>query len=271
MNQPASSESPAAAAGIAPGSAAANAILSDDEYSRFLLHNKNEMLPVLKGLYEHVAQITMFFNEGRDMVLTSLVSYDENGMVLDFGPSNDLNRRALEAERLFCITQLDKVKIQFLLRGVDRVEIEGRPAFRAKLPENMLRLQRREYFRLTLPITRPLKMVAPMIQADGIKRNMDVEVGDISGGGLAIVNLPKTIPLESGLMVEGCRLDLPEVGLVTANLKVCSIMETKTRSGANLQRAGCEFVKLPGPMSTLIQRYIIKIERERKARESGLG
>jgi len=38
-----------------------------------------------------------------------------------------------------------------------------------------------------------------------------------------------------------------------------------------VRRAGCEFMNLPGPMQTLIQRYIIKIERERKAHESGLG
>jgi c-di-GMP-binding flagellar brake protein YcgR len=52
---------------------------------------------------------------------------------------------------------------------------------------------------------------------------------------------------------------------------VRSVFEMTTRSGSKSQRAGCEFVKLPGPMLTLIQRYIIKVERERKARESGMS
>ena len=38
-----------------------------------------------------------------------------------------------------------------------------------------------------------------------------------------------------------------------------------------MKRAGCEFCNLSGPMATLIQRYIIKVERERKARDSGIG
>jgi c-di-GMP-binding flagellar brake protein YcgR len=49
------------------------------------------------------------------------------------------------------------------------------------------------------------------------------------------------------------------------------VFEITLRSGARIKRAGCEFVKLPGQMSTLVQRYIIKVERERKARESGMS
>jgi c-di-GMP-binding flagellar brake protein YcgR len=264
-------QTPAEAAGIVAGTPAAAAILSDDEYSKFLLRTRNEMAPVLRGLIEHVSQVTMFFNEGRDMVLTSIISFDDNNLLLDLGPSSDTNRKAIEAEKLFCVTQLDKVKIQFLLRGVTRVELDGTPVFKAVLPETMLRLQRREFYRLMLPITRPLSIFLPVLQPDGGRKNMDGQVGDLSGGGLALVNLPKTLQIEPGTEFPGCKLDLPEVGVVTATLKVCSLMETKTRSGAVLLRAGCEFVKLPGPMLTLIQRFIIKIERERKARESGMG
>lgn len=269
MSDPAPIPANPANADAAP--AASPAILSDDEYSKYLLHQKNEMIPVLRGLIQHVSQVTMFFNEGRDMVVTSVVSFDDNSLVLDFGPNSDLNRKALDAQRLFCVTQLDKVKIQFLLLGVSQVEADGRPAFKAALPENMLRLQRREFYRLVLPITRPLTMIAPMIQLDGSRKNMDVQVGDISGGGLGIVNLPKTVQIQPQMVFEGCRLDLPDVGVITTAIKVCSVMETRTRSGATTRRAGCEFVKLAGPMLTLIQRYIIKMERERKARESGLG
>jgi c-di-GMP-binding flagellar brake protein YcgR len=262
---------PSIAAGIVAGTPAATAILSDDEYSKFLLRHKNEILPVLRGLITHVSQVTMFFNEGRDMVLTSIVRLDDDAMVLDLGPNSELNRKALEAAKLFCITQLDKVKIQFLLRGLSLTDDGGRQAFKTALPETVLRLQRREYFRLALPITRPLSMLVPMKQLDGTQKTLDLQVGDLSGGGLAIVNLPLTVQIEIGMEFQGCRLDLPEVGLITTGLRVCSLMDTRSRGGATLHRAGCEFFNLPGPQATLIQRYIIKIERERKARESGMS
>jgi c-di-GMP-binding flagellar brake protein YcgR len=262
---------PSVAAGIVADTPAATAILSDDEYSKFLLRHKNEILPVLRGLITHVSQVTMFFNEGRDMVLTSIVRIEGDAMVLDLGPSSELNRKALEAAKLFCITQLDKVKIQFLLRGLSLTDDGGRQAFKTALPETVLRLQRREYFRLALPITRPLSILVPLQQLDGTHKTMDLQVGDLSGGGLAIVNLPLSVAIEIGMEFKGCRLDLPEVGLITTGLRVCSIMDSRSRAGATTHRAGCEFFNLPGPQATMIQRYIIKIERERKARESGMS
>ncbi len=250
--------------------AAALEMVNDDEYSKYMLQTKNEMVPVLKGLFESVSQVTMFFNGGRDMVLTSLAGYDDKSIILDFGPSSDMNRKALEADKLFCVTQLDKVKIQFVLRGVSRTEDQGRPAFRAAFPENMLRLQRREFFRLTLPMTRPLKAVLPLTLPDGKKLTIDANVADVSGGGIGLVGLAKDAPIEANMEIANVRMELPEVGLITAKIKVCSVMEATNRSGVQTKRAGCEFVNLAGPMLTLIQRYIIKMERERKARETGM-
>ena len=259
------------AAGIVPGTPAAAAVLATDEYSRFLLHHRGAIVQVLRGLVEHVSQVTMFFNAGRDMVITSLVSFDDAHLVLDFGPSMELNRKALEASRLFCVTQLEKVKIQFLLKGLTRIEADGRPAFQAALPESVLRLQRREFYRLATPIARPLICAIPIKEVDGSKRFVEAHIADISGGGVGVISLPKDMLIEEGMEFPDCRLDLPEVGRITATLQIRSVFEVETRTGGHLRRAGCEFVRLPGPMATLIQRYILKVERERKARESGLG
>lgn len=272
MNEPTpSATDPASAPAPVAKPAPKVEILADDQYSQYLLHSKSEIAAVLKGLVDHVAQITMTFNEGRDMVLTSLVSYDDDDVVLDYGASSEMNRRALEAEKLFCVSQIDKVKIQFLLRGLFKTEADGRPAFSARRPDNVLRLQRREYFRLSTPIARPIKCLIPVVLPTGAKQMADAVIVDISGGGMGLLNPPAMVPFETGMEFPGCRFDLPEVGTVTATLVVRSVYETTTRSGGKNRRAGCEFKNLPGPMMTLIQRYIIKMERERKARESGMG
>lgn len=244
-------------------------LLSTDEFSQYMLNTKSEMFAVFRGMVEHVSQVTMFFNEGRDMVLTSMISYHDDGLYLDLGASTEMNRKAQEAQKLFCVTQLDKVKVQFILRGVKRVETKDGPAFFAALPDSVLRLQRREYYRLATPIARPLKCAITFSSASGERRTIDAHIGDISGGGLGVISIPLDIPLEPGLELS-CKIDLPEVGVVTGTVVVRSVFESVTRSGTKSKRAGCEFVKLPGPMLTLIQRYIIKVERERKARESGM-
>ena len=264
-----SQETPTAIAPATPAEILAAELLATDEFSQYLLNSKSEMFAVFRGLVQHVSQITMFFNEGRDMVLTSLIGYGENGLLLDPGSNPEMNRKALQARKLFCVTQLDKVKIQFILRGLALTQAGNAPAFSAALPDSVLRLQRREYYRLATPIVRPLKCRLAFPATTGEPRMLDAHVGDISGGGIGVISIPLGIPLETGLQL-GFKIELPEVGVVTGAIRVRSVFESVTRSGIKSQRAGCEFVKLPGPMLTLIQRYIIKVERERKARESGM-
>lgn len=241
------------------------------EYSQFMLRTHAEIMVVLRGLYDHVSQITIFFNEGKDMVLTTLAAVTEDHVILDYGPSSEMNRKALEAERHFCVTMLDKVRVQFILRRFEKVEHEGRPAFRCALPDEILRLQRREYYRLITPIMHPLKCLMPIPLPDGGEHLHEASVFDISGGGVGVSAPPEGIPFETDLDIANCSVDLPEVGAIRGTIKVRSLFEIILRNGGRVRRAGCEFVKLPGPMMTLIQRYIIKVERERKARESGLG
>ncbi|MBP9227161.1 MAG: flagellar brake protein [Azonexus sp.] len=245
-------------------------VLPTDEFSQYLLYSKSEILPVLRGLVEHVSQVTMMFNAGRNMVLSSLISCGDDGVVLEFGASTEMNRKALKADKLFCVSQLDKVKIQFILSGVDQIEVGGRPAFHAPLPDSVLRLQRREFYRLVTPVVQALKCRIRVPEADGSSIVVEAHVADISGGGVLLVGLPLNLPLEADMELSGCRIELPEIGLITFALRLRSLTESVSRSGIRAKRAGCEFVHLPGPMARLVQRYIMKIERERKMRESGM-
>lgn len=247
------------------------ALLDQSEYDQFMLRTRNEVLLVMRGLFEQVAQITIFFNEGRDMLITSLAAVADDHLILDYSPSAEMNRKALEVDKHFCVTTLDKVRIQFILREFETVQYQGRPAFRCQLPDEVLRLQRREYYRLVTPVARPLKCLLPIPLPDGKMYLYEANVFDISGGGLGLAAPPANIPFAIDMQFDNCRIDLPEVGIVTGSLKVKNIYEITLRSGARIRRAGCEFVNLPGTMLTLIQRYIIKVERERKARESGLS
>ena len=245
-------------------------LLEPGDYAQYMLRSKSEIAFVLRSLLDHVSQITIFFNEGKDLLLTTLVAVESDQILLDLGASSETNRKALTVERLFCVASLDKVRVQFLLRGLKPATFEDRPAFSAAYPSDLLRLQRREFFRLTMPIMRPLKCQIPITEAEtGNNFIVDVNVVDISGGGLAIA-LPDGVDFDVDKEFANCRIELPEVGMLTTTLKVRNQFEITLRSGGRVRRAGCEFVKLPGPMLTLVQRYIIKVERERKARESGM-
>lgn len=246
----------------------------DNEYSKFLLYSKTEIVSILRALIQKGAMLTVYFDQGKSFLLTTLLALgqDNNGFILDLGSDNEMNNKALLADKLIFTTQVDKVKIQFSLNKLSPTSYDGRPAFRAALPETLLRLQRREYFRLSTPIASPIKCVIPMKRDDGSALVAEAPLLDISGGGVGLmVHREQADLYEIESIFNGCKIALPEEGLLVTTLRVRNAFDVTTKNGSHYVRAGCEFVDLQGSRLTLIQRYITRIERERKARLSGMA
>lgn len=244
-------------------------VLHLDHYSEYLLHSPREILAVLRQVAAQGDLVTVYFNSGKDFLLTTLLAVNDRELLLDRGSNPEMNRRALEAGKIFCITRHDKVKLQFILTGLGETRFEARNVFTAALPETLLRLQRRQYFRLHTPITRPLICNVPVVMSDGSVRIYPHNVIDISLGGLSLQ--VEEVPFAADQEWHDCSIDLPQIGIINATLKVLNFYELTLRSGQSSTRIGCQFVDLPAASQNLIQRYIVRMERERKARESGLA
>ena len=245
-----------------------------EEDTEFHLHKQVEIVSILRSLKDLAETITLYFNNGNDFIISSMFSVDEdeNAVVLYAGSNAAANRNAMLSGKLIAMTQLAKVKIQFVLHNIRLAQYRGRQALLADIPESILRLQRREYFRLIVPIRLPVKCVIPIPQPeDAPAKNVEVNVFDISAGGVGISTPPQDIPFDIDMTFEKCQIDLPGVGVLTTSLNIRTIFEVSAKDGTASWRAGCGFVNLSGPMLSLLQKYIIKEERERKSREAGLA
>lgn len=236
-------------------------LLSTESYAQYLLRDPREVAYVLRQLLTRRAAITAFIGDSNDFLPTTVVGVpaDNSHLVIDTVPDEALVARAIAAGRMLCVTQLDKVKIQFPVEALERSSFEGHPALRARLPATLLRLQRREYFRLSLPGADTPNCLIPL--EDG--RRLQARVLDISGGGIAIIAPPEGAELEIGKRFPNCRLELPDASPVIVSLQVRNIFHMKTRSGQDVLRAGCLLVDLPANAENQIQRFILKVERER--------
>ena len=244
------------------------------DYSSYLLHSSSEILSVLRTLIQKGALITVYFDQGRAFLLTSLIDLypDRNELVFDLGSNTEMNQRALAADRLIFTTQIDKVKIQFRLGKLSPTQFEGRSAFRGEMPDALLRLQRREYFRLSTPIASPVQIAVALQRDDGSRLSAELPLFDISGGGVGLMAPPDLSALfRRGEVLRECRINLPNEGLVSATVCVRNAFDVTARSGAHHVRVGCEFVDLPAARLSMVQRYITRVERERKARLNGLA
>ncbi len=244
------------------------------DYSQFLLHSTSEILAVLRSLIQKGAMITVHFDQGQSFLLTTMLALrpDNREFILDLGSNEEMNRKALLAGKLIFTTIIDKVKVQFSLSKLAQTQHEGRAAFLGTMPETLLRLQRREYFRLSTPIVTPVKLITITRKPDNSALQVELPLLDVSGGGVGLMApLNHAQLFERGDTLSDCKMMLPEEGLLVVTLCVRNLFDVSTRSGSHYVRMGCEFVNLPASRLTMVQRYITRIERERKAKLSGLA
>lgn len=256
------------------GSALRFEIEQPEDYAQYLLHSTVEILAVLRSLVAKRSLVSAYFNHGASFLLTSVLQVEASPaqLILDWGREEATNRQALLASPLILTAAVDKVKIQFVLDQLAETQHVGRPAFLAPLPEAVLRLQRREFFRLATPIARPVKLVTTLKRPDGSALVIEASLVDISAGGIGLMASPTLAALlPRGTVLTDCKMTVPDEGLLVANLCVRNRFDVTTRGGSRYVRVGCEFMALPGTRMSMVQRYITRVERERKARLSGMA
>lgn len=243
----------------------ADAISADE--SKYLIRSRLEIAAILGTLAEAGSMITAYLSGGSDFILTSIVAvkHEQNTVFVDHGADAAANQRALQSGNITFVAAHARIKIQFVATSLREARFGGREVFSMALPSTLLRLQRRDYFRIATPLTRPLVCIMTS-QAAPVRAPAKVTIVDISCGGIAVIDSSAPAGIEPGVYFRGCRILLPGLGEVTTDIAVRSTFEVTFRSGAKHKRAGCEFVNMRERDRSLIQRYISRLERERKDR-----
>jgi len=243
-----------------------------DIYSQYLLHSPAEIVFVLRDAMKRGCMLTAYFDAGESFFLTSILAVSPEGVVLDYGGDEAVNKRALQtASRFVCLTSIDRVKVQFALNGLSGIQHEERPAFFSALPDTLLRLQRREYFRVGTPIANPVTCDIPIHRGDGSEEVFQIPLIDISAGGVGLSATTDQITFfEPNKVMEGCLISLHDGTEINTALIVRNAFEVTTRSGLRYIRVGCEYQGLRSSSLNTIQRYITKLERDRKIRLAGM-
>ncbi|MEP7062212.1 MAG: flagellar regulator YcgR PilZN domain-containing protein [Betaproteobacteria bacterium] len=232
---------------------------------RYRIESPLEIAALLNEVAARGALVSVTF--GNDVVMTVLLRADAaaGALVFDAGSDLEANLRLGVARRLGFETHLDRIRIVFYTAGAIAQTWDGAPAFAVALPPSVLRMQRRDYFRAHVPLTRGIRCeLQPEVAATGDAATL--RVLDMSVTGVALVDGPPGFEPAPGSVLKAVTLALPP-GPVTVDLEVMYRKENPRGSGGSgpLVRFGCRFVNLPAQCETLIQRCINQLERERRA------
>jgi c-di-GMP-binding flagellar brake protein YcgR len=240
-------------------------LISTEDRGRYLVSHAAEIQRILQEVLSDKNIVALYGDNGKQFLLSTLVAIDpvKGFLLFEQGVDAAMNALLLGSKECTFASTHDQVHIQFASNRIESAKLGQEPVFRVPFPKELLRLQRREYYRLVTSVINPVKCL--INTGAGL---MESVVVDISIGGVGVLAYPEVGSLKAGETYHGCRISLPGTGEFAIGLSVCTTFEITLKNGRLTHRAGCQFIDLPPSVETAIQRYIIQVDRERRARYS---
>lgn len=243
-----------------------------ENWHDYEVQSRREIVALLRQIGEKKQLIRMKIKGEADVCVTSIldVDGDDGVFILDRSIDREQNERIVQANSVMCEAYLDKIRILFSVSGVQDVQFKGSGALAAAIPASLIRLQRREFYRMPTPLTNPVPALIPL-PLDLGGGNASFPLADISCGGISLLDNKLVLNSTVGQTFTHCRIDLPEIGPVTTSLQVRNALDLTMLNNKPTRRIGCMFVDISRANMAAVQRYITKLERERNARLAGLS
>jgi len=235
-------------------------ILTEEE-RRFLIESPVEIAHILQATLLKGSPVSAYYKPD-EFVLTTLVAVEPELDRLVFrAPQDPVQTKLITSSpEVTFVTSQDRITIKFHVDRVETTTHEGSPALVTPLPLALVRLQRREYFRVACPPGIPLKCMIPFT-TKGPAQKAEMMVNDLSMGGVSLSNQHPGLKLEPGKIYKDCAFSLPDVGAFNTALEVVNAYEVTLQDGTNVKRAGCRFVNPPPAGLAKVQRYTMMLEQ----------
>lgn len=241
--------------------------------SRFGVQDPAAIAVLLRRMIEQRSMLEATVPGGGPGLLSAVLDVDERRgqVILDASPHATVERIVLAQPEVAFSARVDKVDVRFSCGPLSKIQYEGMPAYRAPLPDAMKYMQRREYFRIEVPAGHAAycHAITPPTN-DHPPREIRTRIFDISGGGLSLFIPPGAEELlTAGTRFSSARLLLPESTPINVTLRIRRNFRITRRGAMSQVCAGCEYLDLPTSAQSVIQRYLMRLDRERIARERG--
>ena len=246
---------------------AVQANLADPRYTQ---RDRREIVRVLRRLVANQVPVLLVGAGEGDVLHTTLLDLaaDERSLFFEWGPDDEATQRLIEdGVAVSCQAEVDQVRLHFAIEPT-LGRLHYRKVLRARVPELMFRVQRREYYRLPIVPADGVVCTVLLPYPDGTSRPTDVELVELSGGGLAF-SVPLSLGAQLRLHVElsGGTLTYANAGALATRLRVRNLTKIVDENAHATVRVGAQLLDLRVGHIAQVQRFIGVIERRRRDEE----
>jgi c-di-GMP-binding flagellar brake protein YcgR len=237
-------------------------IRAEVDVTEFTVRGSDTIARELHSLQQRRDLISVYFSRAQVSFLSALQIVDDRHQSFSFDISVDeaINSAFERTSHAVIAAMPMGIKIQFeILSAIKKiVDVDGRPSFLAQFPSTLIRLQRRNFLRIPLPIASPL--VCTMRHPKGAVIEAQLYDLSIAGTGLVITN---GVEVELGDICTACRIGLGNFGSVEVTLAVLTKRQVVKPDLSVHTVVGTKFISLARNTGTLLHRYIGQLERDR--------
>jgi c-di-GMP-binding flagellar brake protein YcgR len=235
------------------------------EEEQYHVSNLKEIVQILTDLSKKKTMLRVLFNHGADECLTNVIAVDasNHAVYLDIGLDEAFNSRLLASHHIE-FSKDDGIRLKWTSAHVSLATLKDGKAIKIALPQKLMRLQRREYFRLVTPIVNPVPCQIPIVDQMNSDEDkiFELTLVDVSLGGIGtIAPNPLDPAFVIGANFDRCKISFPDVGVTSLRLQVRNITPITMRDGSIKNRIGFQYIEPSRGNEGLISRYTYNLER----------
>ena len=228
------------------------------DYDRFRVDDPAEVLALLRRAASARALCSVRAAGRAETYLSPLLSVAADGAVELDAPRAPLIERLLSTGGLAAVElRLPECRVTFESRTEHVGAAHGRTRIRLARPESVVRLQRRETYRVRVP--EDLAMSLTLDAADPALSALRLHDVSTQGGSLTVTGVRERFG--AGTVFGGARLVLPDGSDWSLALRVIHAAVLRRRGDGGDLRIGIQFMQPPAGFETAVAHWVGRIAR----------
>lgn len=238
------------------------------EQDPYHVSSSHEIRHLFKRILDEGILMRMQAKDTDAAVVTTLLAFDTGShqLIIDNAAHQHINDALLAATVVLFETRVDNVKVQFVSDTLQSATYDAKAAFAIPMPEAIRRLQRRDAFRVRVPMNQPATC-----SISDQNQNALLTIHDISVAGVALVDSQAHVSLTVGMVLRNCVLRLDDRQTLNTDLQIVRVQTEKLENGREVIKIGAAFINLSGSTEIHIQNYCTRLERSLIAKDRGLN
>lgn len=240
-------------------------LIDKPENEEFLVHSHSSIASILRNLMRENSTISAYLPTSEEVVATGILHVDleKKMVILDVTKEAKRNHEFSNTNNVLFDLKQNSVILQFHAKQTQPARFNGESAVYIDLPDRMLRLQRREYYRVAA--FSAANVMCVIKEASGDIHKLEVE--DVSLGGIGALLVEETLAVKQFKIFHDCELRIPGFATLTVDLQIRNCFEKILPNGKRVRRLGLSYSNLKPEKENQLQKYINKIQLSKIRKE----